>query len=48
MIVHHDQDAVYTGYSWTGQLLLQDKVQLSYALDGAKDNPGWSLSTVGS
>jgi transposase InsO family protein len=39
MIVHHDQDAVYTGYAWTGQLLLKDKVQLSYALEGAKDNP---------
>jgi putative transposase len=39
MIVHHDQDTVYTSYAWTGQLLLQDKVQLSYALDGAKDNP---------
>jgi transposase InsO family protein len=39
MIVHHDQDAVYTSYAWTGQLLLQDKVQLSYALDGAKANP---------
>ncbi len=23
---------------WTGQLLLKDKVRLSYALDGAKDN----------
>lgn len=39
MIVHHDQDAVYTAYAWTGQLLLKDKVQLSYALEGAKDNP---------
>jgi putative transposase len=39
LIVHHDQDTVYTSYAWTGQLLLQDKVQLSYALDGAKDNP---------
>ena len=39
MIIHHDQDAVYTSYAWTGQLLLQDKVQLSYALDGAKHNP---------
>jgi putative transposase len=39
MIVHHDQGAVYTGYAWTGPLLLQDKVQLSYALQGAKDNP---------
>jgi transposase InsO family protein len=39
MIVHHDQDAVYTSYAWTGPLLLNDKVQLSYALEGAKDNP---------
>ena len=39
MIVHHDQDAVYVGYGWTGQLLLNDQVQISYTLDGAKDNP---------
>jgi putative transposase len=39
MIVHHDQDSVYTGHMWTGQLLLRDKVRLSYALDGARDNP---------
>lgn len=38
MIVHHDQDSVYTSYDWTGQLLIIDKVQLSYALNGAKDN----------
>ncbi len=39
MIIHHDQDSVYTSYDWTGQLLLKDKVRLSYALGGAKDNP---------
>ena len=39
MIVHHDQDSVYTGNIWTGQLLLEDKVRLSYALNGFKDNP---------
>jgi transposase InsO family protein len=39
MIMHHDQDSVYTGHMWTGQLLLRDKVRLSYALNGAKDNP---------
>lgn len=39
LILHHDQDSVYTSYDWTGQLLLVDKVRLSYALDGAKDNP---------
>ncbi len=39
MIVHHDQDSVYTSYEWTSQLLLKDKARLSYALRGAKDNP---------
>jgi len=39
MIVHHDQDSVYTGYGWSGQVLVKDEVRLSYALNGAKDNP---------
>jgi transposase InsO family protein len=39
VIVHHDQDPVFTGYGWTWRLLLQDKVRVSYALNGAKDNP---------
>jgi transposase InsO family protein len=39
MVIHHDQDPVYTGYGWTGQLLLGDQVRLSYALNGARDNP---------
>ena len=39
MIVHHDQDSIYTGYEWTSQVLLKDKSRLSYALGGAKDNP---------
>jgi putative transposase len=39
MIMHHDQDPVYTSYAWTGRLLLQDQLRISYALDGAKDNP---------
>ena len=39
MIIHHDQDAVFTSYDWTGQLLVKDKVRVSYALRGAKDNP---------
>ncbi len=38
-IVHHDQDPVFTGYGWTGQLLLKDRVRVSYALNGARDNP---------
>lgn len=39
MIVHHDRDPVFTGYRWTAQLLLEDGVQLSYTLNGARDNP---------
>jgi len=39
MIVHHDRDPVYTGYGWTGRLLLHADVRLSYALHGARDNP---------
>lgn len=39
MIVHHDQDSVYTSHHWTSKLLLEDKIRLSYALNGAKDNP---------
>jgi hypothetical protein len=39
MIIHHDRDPVFTGYGWTGELLLSDGVRLSYALGGAKDNP---------
>jgi putative transposase len=38
-IVHHDQDPVYTGYGWTGQLLVRDHVRLSYTLNGCRDNP---------
>jgi transposase InsO family protein len=39
MILHQDQDSVFTGYAWTGQLLLEDGVRLSYTLQGFKDNP---------
>lgn len=39
VIMHHDQDPVYTGYEWTAQLLLDDELQLSYAMRGARDNP---------
>jgi putative transposase len=39
LIVHHDQDPVFTSYAWTAQLLLSDGVRISYALRGARDNP---------
>jgi putative transposase len=37
--IHHDQDPVFTSYGWTGQLLLKEHVRISYALNGAWDNP---------
>ena len=39
LIVHHDQDPVYTSYAWTSRLLIDDGVRISYALRGARDNP---------
>ena len=56
MIVHHDQDAVFTGYEWARRLVLEDGVRLSFTLRGFKDNPepatstrsGWSPSMAGS
>jgi len=38
-ILHHDQDPVFTGYRWTSQLLMKDQIRVSYALNGARDNP---------
>lgn len=38
IIVHHDQDPVYTGYRWGYQLLIKGKARLSFTEDGAKDN----------
>lgn len=38
-ILHQDQDSVYTSYDWTGRLLLEERMKLSFALAGAKDNP---------
>jgi transposase InsO family protein len=39
MIVHHDQDAVFTSYEWARQLIVEDGVRLSFTLRGFKDNP---------
>jgi putative transposase len=39
MIVHHDQDPVYTGYGWLRQLLVRDQVKVSFTLNGCRDNP---------
>ena len=37
-IVHHDQDPVYTGYSWMRQVLVDLKARISYSERGAKGN----------
>lgn len=39
LIVHHDQDSVYTSYRWLRKLLIEDKVVVSYCERGARDNP---------
>lgn len=39
IIVHQDQGSAFISYAWTSQLLLKDKVRLSYTLRGFKDNP---------
>jgi putative transposase len=38
MVMHQDQDPVYTSYAWTGRLLLLDRLQVSYSLNGARGN----------
>jgi putative transposase len=38
IIVHQDQDPVFTSYDWTGQLLRRDHARISYTLEGAKGN----------
>lgn len=39
VIVHHDQDSVYTGHEWLRQVRVLDQARVSYALNGAGDNP---------
>ena len=38
VVVHQDQDGVYTGHQWLWQLRVRDKVRVSYSLDGARGN----------
>jgi len=38
IIVHQDQDPVYTGHAWLKQLRLKDGVRISYTLNGCKGN----------
>jgi putative transposase len=45
-IIHHDQDGVYIGYRWLPQVVVKDKVRISYSEDGAKGNV-YSESFIG-
>ena len=46
MIVHSDQDSVYTSYDWLRLLLLDSKVRVSFSQNGARHNP-WVESMWG-
>jgi len=37
-IIHHDQDGVFIGHRWLNQVMVKDKMQISFSLDGAKGN----------
>jgi len=39
LVVHQDQDPVYTSYAWTRQILIKDKARLSFAEAGVRENP---------
>jgi putative transposase len=39
MVVHSDQDSVYTSYEWLRTLIVEDGVVISFSENGAKDNP---------
>jgi putative transposase len=38
VVVHQDQDGVYTGHQWLWQLRVKDGVRVSYSLEGARGN----------
>lgn len=46
MIIHHDQDAVFTGSRWADHLLHELEMQVSYSANGAKENTVME-STIG-
>ncbi len=39
VVVHQDQDPVFTGYDWLRALVLDAGVRISYSERGARDNP---------
>ena len=46
ILVHHDQDPVFTSYAWIQQLMIEDGVEISFSENGARGNP-WIESLWG-
>ena len=46
ILVHQDQDPVYTSYAWIQQLMIEDGVGISFSENGARGNP-WIESLWG-
>lgn len=38
VVIHHDQDPIYTSHEWLRALCVQSSVRVSYALNGARGN----------
>ena len=39
ILIHHDRDSVYTSYDWLHRVLIKERAGISFAMNGAKDNP---------
>ena len=39
ILIHHDRDSVYTSYDWLHRVLIRERAGISFAMNGAKDNP---------
>jgi len=48
VIVHHDQDGVYLGHRWLYELIIKDKVRVSYSKKEREGMCTWNLSMGGS
>lgn len=46
VILHHDQDPVFTGHAWLRRLLLKEGARVSFTEHGCRDNP-WTESFWG-
>jgi len=38
VVIHHDQDAVYTSHEWLSKVCVQSGARVSYSLNGARGN----------